>query len=179
MTLSLGLSFMAGFCENGRGEADMEERRSTGAVLQQLTAPVRVQKAKTYHCIICNKAYANKKWLTRHHHTHNIPFVNRSASVRRGVPAYREYMPAFTHPSCWSAEGTSLERLKENTARKKAGVKVPDDSAGPTEWKAYQDAEDSEQLGALTLEELMEKKEWKRCQSENTSQAYAYPRMDY
>lgn len=71
-------------------------------------------------------------------------------------------MPAFTHPSCWAAEENSIDRLRKLTAKKEAGLDSPSSNASSAEWNDYLDAMDSEELGALNVEELAEKKERRR-----------------
>lgn len=100
--------------------------------------------------------------MTRHHHSHNVPYIDHAEDLEAGEPAYREYMPAHTHPSCWTAEDNSIDRIRELTALKIDAHRVLRGSAGTAEQDANHAALAMEQVGALNEEELLIKQENRR-----------------
>ena len=71
-------------------------------------------------------------------------------------------MPAYTHPSCWTAEDSSLNRVNENTAMKRTAHARVGDNAGLAEIVDHNVANAMEQVGAVNEDELEAKMEDKK-----------------
>ena len=147
--------------------------RTTGQPLQPPLQPVRraqqpagiqrPQRPKPYHCLICDKTFGSKNWVARHfYRSHNVPYIDRAENPDTGRPAYREYMPAYTHPSCWTAENTTIDRIREITQLKQNAHMTLRSSASTTEQIEHDVAYAMQQVGALNEEELVIKKKNKK-----------------
>lgn len=71
-------------------------------------------------------------------------------------------MPAYTHPSCWTAENTTIDRIREITQLKQNAHMTLRSSASTTEQIEHDVAYAMQQVGALNEEELVIKKKNKK-----------------
>ena len=119
----------------------------------QLCGPLVIHK-KTFTCIICKRGFHSKAWVRRHYHSHdNIPY-------RVDKDGEREFLPAFTDPSCWPvAEAMTWDRVNALTDFKEAASSIDSADATPSELSAWMVNDHMEELGALTLKEYRAKKE--------------------
>lgn len=109
---------------------------------------------KQHQCVLCDKTYKTRAWVKRHFATHEaLPFIEWNGD--NGEDAGRQFLPAYTHPSCWPAEENSWARVVEVTARKE-GRGRPASDAPTAEYNAYRDQID---LAALTTKELAVKRD--------------------
>ena len=71
----------------------------------------KVLEDKTFTCIVCSQKFRSKAWVSRHFKTHEtIPYYR--GTTNEGGPVITDFLPAFTHPSCWPAEVMTWERIK-------------------------------------------------------------------
>ena len=95
-----------------------------------------------------------KGLVRRHYRSHdNIPY-------RVDDEGEREFLPAFTHPSCWpAAEKMTWDRVNALTDFKEAAVSIDSADATPSELSAWKNKDHMEEIGALTPREYRAKKE--------------------
>ncbi|KAL8797865.1 MAG: hypothetical protein Q9195_000217 [Heterodermia aff. obscurata] len=122
--------------------------RSNGT---QLSGPLVIHK-KTFKCIICTRGFHSKAWVRRHYRTHdNIPY-------RMDNEGEKEFLPAFTDPSCWpAAETMTWDRLNALTNFKEAAKSIDSADATPSELSAWIINDHMEEIGALTPREYRAK----------------------
>ena len=127
---------------------------STGVALHAGLSNNRVQKEAKYQCVVCDRKFRTRSWVSRHYRIHRIIPFHVDGRNRAW------YLPAYTHPSCWPAEDNSWGRINELTRRKEENV-WPGTNAPTADRIAYNNAFNNIPLAALTQEEQEAKQEKK------------------